>query len=61
MSYDNSPEQPGWIIYRVGQGILIEDGRVLLGGNRWYSNRPLMWTLPGGRADEGEGVAISDG
>src|SRR5438876_9601203 len=56
MSYDNPPEQPGWAVYRVGQGILIEDGRVLLGGNRWYSKRPLVWTLPGGRADEGEGV-----
>ena len=57
MSYDNPLEQPGWAIYKVGQGILIEDGRVLLGGNRWYSNKPLVWTLPGGRAEEGEGVA----
>jgi ADP-ribose pyrophosphatase YjhB (NUDIX family) len=57
MSYDNPLEQPGWAIYRVGQGILIEDGRVLLSGNRWYSNKPLVWTLPGGRAEEGEGVA----
>src|SRR5438132_13761244 len=56
MSYDNPTEQPGWTIYRVGQGILIEEGKVLLSGNRWYAAKPLVWTLPGGRADEGEGV-----
>lgn len=54
MTYDNIPSQPGWTTYRVGQGILIEDGKVLLSGNRWYSDRPLAWTLPGGRAEEGE-------
>jgi len=57
MSYDNPPEQPGWAVFRVGQGILIEDGTVLLAGNRWYSDKPLVWTLPGGRAEDGEGVA----
>lgn len=57
MSYDNSAEQAGWAAYRVGQGILVEDGSVLLSGNRWYSNEPLVWTLPGGRAEEGEGAA----
>lgn len=56
MTYDNVSPQPGWVQYRVGQGILIEDGRVLLSGNRWYSDKPLVWTLPGGRAEEGEGV-----
>jgi 8-oxo-dGTP diphosphatase len=30
---------------------------VLLSGNRWYSGKPLVWTLPGGRAEEGEGIA----
>ena|SRR5947207_3277617 len=57
MTYDNPIEQPGWTVYRVGQGVLIEDGKVLLSANRWYSHQPLTWTLPGGRADEGEGVA----
>jgi len=56
MTYDNAGEQQGWAAYRVGQGILIEDGKVLLSGNRWYSNKPLAWTLPGGRAEDGEGV-----
>ena len=57
MTYDNTGEQQGWATYRVGQGILIEDRKVLLSGNRWYSAKPLAWTLPGGRAEEGEGVA----
>ena len=56
MTYDNAGEQQGWAAYRVGQGILIEDGKVLLSGNRWYSNKPLAWTLPGGRAEDSEGV-----
>jgi 8-oxo-dGTP diphosphatase len=54
MTYDNTSEQQGWLTYRVGQGILIEDGKILLSGNRWYSGKPLVWTLPGGRAEEGE-------
>jgi ADP-ribose pyrophosphatase YjhB (NUDIX family) len=57
MSYDHSPEHFGWQISRVGQGILIRDGKVLLAGNRWYTGKPLVWTLPGGRAEDGEGVA----
>jgi 8-oxo-dGTP diphosphatase len=57
MTYDNPPSGTGWLLFRVGQGILIEEGRVLLSGNRWWSNRPLVWTLPGGRAEEGEGIA----
>lgn len=56
MTYDNVSPQPSWVQYRVGQGILIEEGCVLLSGNRWYSDKPLVWTLPGGRAEEGEGV-----
>lgn len=57
MTYDLRPEQAGWLTQRVGQGILLdEDGKVLLSGNRWYSNKPLVWTLPGGRAEEGEGL-----
>jgi ADP-ribose pyrophosphatase YjhB (NUDIX family) len=56
MSYDSAEEQQGWLTYRVGQGVLIEDGRVLLAGNRWYAAKPLVWTLPGGRASEGEGI-----
>lgn len=56
MTYDNVSPQESWTQYRVGQGILIEDGQVLLCGNRWYSDKPLVWTLPGGRAENGEGV-----
>ena len=56
MTYDNTPDNPNWETFRVGQGILVEEGRVLLSGNRWFSDKPLMWTLPGGRAEEGEGV-----
>jgi 8-oxo-dGTP diphosphatase len=56
MTYDNVLPQESWAHFRVGQGILVEDGRVLLSGNRWYSGKPLMWTLPGGRAEDGEGV-----
>ena len=40
----------------MAQGVLVEEGRVLLSGNRWFSDRPLVWTLPGGRAEEGEGI-----
>jgi ADP-ribose pyrophosphatase YjhB (NUDIX family) len=46
-------------VHRVGQGILVEGDRVLLSGNRWFSDRPLVWTLPGGRAEEGEGTAAA--
>lgn len=56
MSYDNLPEHTSWQIDRVGQGILVDDGKVLLCGNRWYAGKPLVWTLPGGRAEDGEGI-----
>lgn len=56
MTYDNPQQHESWNIQRVGQGILIEGGMVLLSGNRWYTARPLVWTLPGGRAEQGEGV-----
>lgn len=56
MSYDNPPEHPGWQLSRVGQGILLDGERVLLSGNRWFTGKPLVWTLPGGRAEEGEGI-----
>ena len=56
MTYDNVLPQESWTHFRVGQGILVEGGRVLLSGNRWYSGKPLVWTLPGGRAEDGEGV-----
>lgn len=57
MTYDNGTQQRGWLESRVGQGILVEGGMVLLAGNRWYSDKPLVWTLPGGRAEEREGSA----
>jgi len=46
-----------WRQYLVGHGALVEDGQILLAGNRWYANEPLVWTLPGGRCEAGEGVA----
>jgi ADP-ribose pyrophosphatase YjhB (NUDIX family) len=57
MTYDETSPHEGWQHFRVGQGILVEDGKLLLSGNRWFTGKPLVWTLPGGRADEGEGVA----
>jgi ADP-ribose pyrophosphatase YjhB (NUDIX family) len=57
MSYDNVTPQETWAHFRVGQGILVKDGMVLLSGNRWFTGKPLVWTLPGGRAEDGEGVA----
>lgn len=57
MTYDVVPKAPGWVAYRVGQGVLVDEGQVLLSGNRWFTGKPLVWTLPGGRADDGEGVA----
>jgi ADP-ribose pyrophosphatase YjhB (NUDIX family) len=56
MSYDSSSPHPDWAIHRVGQGIMLDQDRVLLSGNRWFSDKPLVWTLPGGRAEEGEGI-----
>ena len=56
MSYDNPPEHTGWQLTRVGQGILLDGGSVLLSGNRWFTGKPLVWTLPGGRAEGGEGI-----
>ena len=57
MTYDLQPDAgQEWREHRVGQGILIRDDTVLLCANRWYSNRPPVWTLPGGRAEPGEGV-----
>ena len=57
MTYDSIHPQAEWTVFRVGQGILVEDGKVLLSGNRWFSDKPLVWTLPGGRTEGGEGVA----
>ncbi len=56
MAYDNIPQDGIWREYRVAQGILVEEGKVLLSANRWLSDRPPVWTLPGGRAEEGEGI-----
>ncbi len=56
MTYDSQPPSPGWTVHRVGQGILLGEDGVLLSGNRWYADRPLVWTLPGGRAEDGEGI-----
>jgi 8-oxo-dGTP diphosphatase len=45
-----------WQHYRVGAGVLVEDGQVLLVGNAWYAGQPLVWTVPGGRAEAEESV-----
>jgi ADP-ribose pyrophosphatase YjhB (NUDIX family) len=45
-----------WRQYRVGAGVLVEEGQVLLVGNAWYAGQPLVWTVPGGRAEAGEPV-----
>ncbi len=57
MTYDNQAPNPTWEWHRVAQGILIQDGKVLLAGNRWFSKESLVWTLPGGRSEGGESVA----
>ncbi len=54
MSTDYRAVQDEWRNYRVGQGVLIEDGRLLLVGNAWYPGEALVWTLPGGRCEDGE-------
>ncbi|HMA38063.1 MAG TPA: NUDIX hydrolase [Chloroflexia bacterium] len=54
MSTDYRAIQEEWRTYRVGHGVLIEDGCLLLAGNAWYPNEPLVWTLPGGRCEAGE-------
>ena len=56
MAYDEVRQDGVWREYRVAQGILIHDGKVLLSANRWFSDRPSVWTLPGGRAERGEGI-----
>lgn len=43
-----------WQTYRVGHGALIENGCLLLAGNAWPQHNALIWTLPGGRCEEGE-------
>ncbi len=53
MSYDTIGE---WHAYRVGHGVLIEDGRILLVANQWYADQPPIWSLPGGRCEAGEPV-----
>jgi len=57
MTYDLQPEaSAGWRDHRVAQGLLLKDGAVLLAANVWYTDSPPIWTLPGGRAEPGEGL-----
>lgn len=46
----------GWVTYRVGHALIVDGGKVLLVANRWYPDHPPIWSLPGGRAAEGESV-----
>ncbi len=46
----------GWLTYRVGHALIVEADKVLLVANRWYADQPAIWSLPGGRAAEGESV-----
>ena len=41
----------------MGQGLLVRDGAVLLCANQWYRDKAPVWTLPGGRAEQGEGIS----
>ncbi|MDQ2809619.1 MAG: NUDIX hydrolase [Chloroflexota bacterium] len=54
MSTDYRTPQQTWRNYRVAHGALIEDGHILLVGNAWNGTGPLIWSLPGGRAEDGE-------
>ncbi|MGI8588451.1 MAG: NUDIX domain-containing protein [Chloroflexia bacterium] len=54
MLTDYRAVQDEWRNYRVGQGVLVEDGRLLLVGNAWYRGEALVWTLPGGRCEDDE-------
>ncbi len=57
MSSSDMPEQlKQWHHYRVAHCILLSPASdsVLLVGNRWPGRAGLVWTLPGGRAEQGE-------
>ncbi len=56
MSTDYSTPNEEWVSYRVAHGLLLEGEAVLLAGNEWYKGEQLLWTLPGGRAEPGEGL-----
>jgi 8-oxo-dGTP diphosphatase len=47
---------PDWVTYRVGQVLIVDNSKVLLVANRWYKDGPPVWSLPGGRANQGESV-----
>ena len=54
MATDYRAVNAEWRTYRVAHGALVDEGRLLLVGNAWYAGEPLVWTLPGGRCEEGE-------
>ncbi len=54
MSTDYRTPQDSWRNYRVAHGVLITDGQILLVGNTWYADQPPIWSLPGGRGEDGE-------
>ena len=56
MSTNYGEVRAEWRNYRVAHGALIEDGQILLVGNRWYPGEPPVWSLPGGRGEDGEPV-----
>jgi ADP-ribose pyrophosphatase YjhB (NUDIX family) len=58
MTYDRTHSAPeSWAQFRVAQAIVRRGEDILLCANRWYSDRPPVWTLPGGRAEPGELLA----
>jgi ADP-ribose pyrophosphatase YjhB (NUDIX family) len=55
LTYDLTNQMPyEWAQFRVAQAIVRRGSDILLCANRWYSDRPPVWTLPGGRAELGE-------
>ncbi len=56
MATDYRTPQDTWRNYRVAHGVLIEEGQILLVGNAWYADQPPIWSLPGGRAEDGEAL-----
>jgi 8-oxo-dGTP diphosphatase len=58
LTYDQTHDATHeWAHFRVAQAIVRRGDDILLCANRWYSDSPPVWTLPGGRAEPGELLA----